>query len=179
MGVGDAFKALGRGIKHAAPTLANVLINAAPGGPLVKAAAGAVAAAVGSDSDDPDVLLKQIAVSDPAQAAAMRTADQQFELEVRRIDLQRDLAQIDVNKTAAQSKSLFVAGGRPAGLWICNAALAYAFLFYPMLGGAARVYLGFDMLPVDDERLFYLLGGLLGLGGFRSWDKRNGVAREQ
>ena len=175
----DVLKKLGSAVKGIAPTLGSVLLNAVPGGPVARAAVAAIAGAVGSGSDDPDVVLSTLAVSDPAQAAAVRAADQQFELELRRIDLQRDLGQVEVNKVEAAHKSLFVSGWRPGTGWICNAALAYAFLLQPALTDAARVYLGVEFTAVDPGALLALLGALLGVGIQRSYEKGRGVARER
>ena len=43
------------------------------------------------------------------------------------------LAQIKVNEVQAAHKSLFVAGGRPAIMWICALGLFYAVLLHPVL----------------------------------------------
>jgi len=83
------------------------------------------------------------------------------------------MAQIDVNKQAAAHKSMFVAGARPATLWICNLGLLYNVLLNPLLS------VWFTMPPVQSELLYPILGGLLGIGGMRSFEKSKGVAREK
>jgi hypothetical protein len=82
------------------------------------------------------------------------------------------MAQIDANKEAAKHPSMFVAGARPATLWICNAGLAYAIVLSPILD------IWFTVPEVDLSILLTLLGGLLGLSGMRMGEKINGVARE-
>jgi hypothetical protein len=81
------------------------------------------------------------------------------------------MGQIEVNKTQAQHGSLFVAGARPAIMWICAFALAYNTLIHPI--ASAWV----ELPPVDATLLYPVLMGLLGLGGMRSWEKSRGVAR--
>ncbi len=83
------------------------------------------------------------------------------------------IAQIDVNKEQAKHGSLFVAGARPSIMWICAIALAYNTILHPI----ASIVVS-DMPPVDGNLLYPVLMGLLGLGGMRSWEKKNGVARQ-
>lgn len=110
MGVKDAFKKLGGALKHMAPVLGNIIETGTPGGPLVGTALRAVAAAVGSDSEDPDVLANQVAIADPATAAAIREADQTFQLEMRKLDIalyrvdQKDRESARAMQTATRSK---------------------------------------------------------------------------
>lgn len=82
------------------------------------------------------------------------------------------LAQIEVNKEQAKHPSMFVAGARPAAMWICNAGLAYSCVIYPV----ADIWLAMPELNTD--LLLYILGGTLGLGGFRMGEKVFGVSRE-
>jgi hypothetical protein len=106
-------------------------------------------------------------------------------LEEKRIDQATDLAQIEVNKAEAQHASVFVAGGRPAAVWVCVAGLAFQFLLYPLLVWAWALAQALGWLPagipnppaLDVEMLLVVLGGLLGLGSFRTFEKVRGVAR--
>mgnify|MGYP003348384113 CR=1 FL=1 len=81
---------------------------------------------------------------------------------------QADLAQLDVNKTEAQSGSVFVAGWRPAIGWICAATLAYQYLGRPI---ATMVFdaMGWRLpyMPGLDENLWQLMLALLGMGGLK------------
>ena len=91
--------------------------------------------------------------------------------------------QLDINKQAAQHKSLFVAGGRPAIIWICGTALAYQFVLYPLLCWVWKTLSALGYIPegIDPPptmslaTLMPLLLGLLGIGGMRSYDKKNGT----
>ena len=80
--------------------------------------------------------------------------------------------QIEVNKTEAAHKSLFVAGWRPAIGWICGLALLYSTILAPILG------IWFTVPPVDSSLLTSVLMGMLGLGAMRSYEKTKGVSRE-
>ena len=82
------------------------------------------------------------------------------------------IAQIEVNRQEASSASLFVAGWRPGAGWVCVAAMANNFILIPY--GSA---FGLDLVPLDLEYMMPVLLGMLGLGGMRSYDKRNGVER--
>lgn len=103
----------------------------------------------------------------------------ELELESRKLDQAVDLAQIEVNKAEAASTNWFVAGGRPAVLWICAAALAYVAILDPIARFVAQV--GFDYTgpfpTIDTDITLQVLLGLLGLSGMRSFEKHKGVAR--
>lgn len=82
-------------------------------------------------------------------------------------------SQIEVNKTEAAHKSLFVAGWRPAIGWICGISLLYSTMLSPILG------IWLTVPPVNDELLSTVLMGMLGLGAMRSFEKVKGVQRER
>jgi|TARA_R110002167_G_scaffold127225_2_gene308667 hypothetical protein len=86
---------------------------------------------------------------------------------------EQQLAQLGVAKETAKHKSIFVAGARPAIMWICGIGLGYNVLAYPILD------IWYEMPPVQTDLLYPVLLGMLGLGGMRSFDKMHGVAREQ
>ncbi len=88
------------------------------------------------------------------------------------------MAQIEVNKTEAQHKSVFVAGWRPFVGWTCGVALAYNFVLRP-IGMSVAFYAGVDLSDapeLDISELLTVLGGMLGLGTLRSFEKAKGVA---
>ena len=90
------------------------------------------------------------------------------------------MAQVDVNKTEAAHRSIFVAGWRPFIGWVCGFALAYHFLLYPLLTFILTIaYKGQQIeLPVFDiESLSTILLGMLGLGGLRTYEKRKGISK--
>ena len=83
------------------------------------------------------------------------------------------MGQLEINKQEAAHKNMFVAGWRPFTGWTCGLALANNFIVVPYLAA-----FGFDIIPLDLAVMLPVLLGMLGLGGMRSYEKRNGVARE-
>jgi hypothetical protein len=99
-----------------------------------------------------------------------------------------DLAklQIQVNIEEAKSTNWFVAGGRPAVMWICAAAFGYTYVILPFLQfilfafGSAEMVKQLALLPVlDIGAMMPVLLGMLGLGGLRTFEKQAHVARSQ
>ena len=90
-----------------------------------------------------------------------------------------NLAQIEVNKTEAAHASVFVSGWRPCCGWVCGISLAYHFILAPLLQFSFALA-GYeqDLPNFDFSQLSTILMGLLGLGGLRTWEKMNGVARD-
>jgi hypothetical protein len=81
--------------------------------------------------------------------------------------------QLEVNKTEAAHKSLFVAGWRPFIGWCCGLGLLYSVLLSPLLD------IWFEMPVIDSSLLMPTMTGMLGLGALRSYEKVKGVSREK
>lgn len=94
-------------------------------------------------------------------------------------ELARITSQLKVNEVEAANPSKFVSGWRPFVGWVCTGALAIQFILAPIgmwiasLAGHATTFPSLDM-----GTLLTLLGGMLGLGGLRTIEKVNGVARD-
>ena len=89
------------------------------------------------------------------------------------------LSQLEINKAEAASGSLFKGGWRPAVGWVCALAFAYHYLLQPLLVFILTAS-GVDLpeLPVFDmSTLLTVLGGLLGIGGLRSYEKTKGLTK--
>jgi hypothetical protein len=85
-------------------------------------------------------------------------------------------AQIEVNKTEAQSKDLFVAGWRPAVGWTCCLGMAGNFLVIPMANFALALSSSSIVIPlIDLSTMLPVLMGMLGLGTLRTYEKTKGV----
>jgi hypothetical protein len=87
--------------------------------------------------------------------------------------------QIEINKAEAQHKSIFVAGWRPFIGWTCGIALCWHFVLQPVVMFLSA-YIGFQIpeLPeFDMGSLMTILGGLLGLGGLRTYEKQKGLTK--
>jgi len=91
-----------------------------------------------------------------------------------------DMAQIAVNQEQAKHASIFVAGGRPAVMWVCVIALFINFVVGPLANWAFAIWLPEVVFPtLEDGSLMTLLFGMLGMGGLRSYDKKNGTGRHK
>jgi len=92
--------------------------------------------------------------------------------------IQLDLAQAQANIEQAKHASIFVAGARPAIMWVCCFALAWQFILAPMASWGLAIFNPALILPVlETEGLIGLIMALLGLGGMRTVEKWQGVAR--
>lgn len=90
-----------------------------------------------------------------------------------RIAMQPQTAQQEISRIEAQHRSVFVAGARPAILWVCATGLSFVFVINPVLQwttGAAG-----PELPT--EAIMSMVYALLGLGTLRSIEKLNGRAK--
>jgi hypothetical protein len=92
-------------------------------------------------------------------------------------DLKQILAQLEVNAKEAQHQSVFVAGWRPWAGWVGGMGFAYAVLLKPILSWVAAINGWPELPPIDTEALFYVLGGMLGLGGLRTLEKIKGATK--
>ncbi len=87
--------------------------------------------------------------------------------------------QIEANEEQAKHPSLFVAGTRPAVMWICALGLFTSFFIMPIAEWATSIWAPEVTLPqLNTGELMTLTLSLLGLGGMRSFEKTKGVARE-
>ena len=104
----------------------------------------------------------------------------EFEHELTMSMHNSDLAQIAVNAEQAKHPSMFVAGGRPAVIWICVFGLALNYVILPIASWACAIWYPAIILPtLDITELNTLLYGLLGMGALRSYDKKQGTARHK
>ena len=87
------------------------------------------------------------------------------------VELQK--GQLEVNKTEAAHKSLFVAGWRPAIGWGCALGLFYNVILANIIG------IWIEVPEVDTTLLVPVMMGMLGLGAMRSYEKVQGVSREK
>jgi len=84
--------------------------------------------------------------------------------------------QTEINKIEAGHRSLFVAGWRPFIGWVCGFGLCWTFLLEPITGTIVAITDANIVLPVISAGpLVPLVLALLGLGGMRSWEKKEGL----
>jgi len=92
---------------------------------------------------------------------------------------EQQLAQMAINKEEASSGSLFKGGWRPCIGWICGIAFGYHFVLQPVIVFIV-VLIGMDIpeLPsFDMGTLLTVLGGMLGIGSLRTYEKQKGLTK--
>lgn len=89
-----------------------------------------------------------------------------------------DIAQLEVNKTEAAHRSIFVAGWRPFVGWACGFSLAWSYICQPIITFVLAQTGHLVELPaLDMSQMMPVLMGMLGLGGLRSFEKYKGVSK--
>jgi hypothetical protein len=108
------------------------------------------------------------------RAKAERDIEKQLTNSLAKIDL----AQLDINKTEAGHRSVFVAGWRPFIGWSCGIALCYSYVVQPILVFilAQTGYL-VELPRMDLGEMMPVLMGMLGLGGLRTFEKFKKVSK--
>ena len=92
---------------------------------------------------------------------------------------EQQLAQIEVNKAEAASGSLFKGGWRPFIGWVCGIAFGYHFVVQPIIVFVvALVGVNIPELPeFHMNTLLTVLGGMLGIGSLRTYEKQKGLTK--
>jgi len=80
-------------------------------------------------------------------------------------------AQAEINKAEAQHKSIFVAGWRPFIGWVCGVGIAIAFVIKPVV----EWFVDKELPALDVGQLIALVVAMLGVAGYRTYEKRAGV----
>ena len=89
-------------------------------------------------------------------------------------------AQLEVNKTEAAHRGLFVSGWRPAVGWTCCIGLASQYILIPMANFALALADSTIEIPVlDMATMMPVLMGMLGLGAMRTVEKTKKVQRDR
>ena len=92
---------------------------------------------------------------------------------ILKLEQETDMAQIELNKIEAAHTSIFVAGARPAILWVCAISIAAYFLPQYIMGSVLWIKMclaknAFVPYPIQINTLIELIGALLGLRGLGS-----------
>lgn len=98
----------------------------------------------------------------------------EIQQKIMEIELAASQAQTAINLEEAKSEKLFVAGWRPFVGWVGGIALAYASIIEPLASWIAEVGFGYKgTFPALDTTItMQILFGILGLGAYRSFDKK-------
>jgi len=113
---------------------------------------------------------------------ARATAKEELEKQLVGIVQEATAGQIEVNKTEAAHRSIFVAGWRPAIGWVCAVSLGTYYVPALLVGNALWVWACVqsgsmvERPEMDVTEILGLVGTLLGMGGLRTVEKLRNVA---
>ena len=86
--------------------------------------------------------------------------------------------QIAINQAEASNPSRFVSGWRPFIGWTCGAGCAWNWVGLPVLKAACAIAAyKIELTPADVSEMMPLLVAMLGLGGYRTYEKVTGSAK--
>lgn len=107
--------------------------------------------------------------------AKLKLLEMQQKGELAQLDaeVKLKLEQIEVNKAEANSTDAYRAGWRPTIGYVLAFALAFQYIFNPLLIWANAIF-GWNINPPVigvDDKLFELMFGMLGLAGIRTYEK--------
>jgi len=92
------------------------------------------------------------------------------------LEAQGMLAQAEINKIEAANPNLFVSGWRPALGWVCVSGIGYQMVFRP-LAETALLHWKVVLPTLDISSLISLVVAMLGVAGYRTYEKFKGVER--
>jgi hypothetical protein len=105
----------------------------------------------------------------------------QQDINLKLIDVQAQLqqGQIEINKIEAANTNVFIAGWRPMIGWVCAFALAWQFVGYDLTVFALAVAKSTITAPrlAGTDNLMELVLAMLGLAGFRTFEKTKGISK--
>jgi len=98
------------------------------------------------------------------------------ELKALEADLELARGQMEINKSEASSDDPFRAGWRPFIGWTCGSAFAFNFVILPLMTSISAIMGNPIVLPaLEMGEMMPVLLGMLGLGGFRTYEKIKNV----
>jgi len=102
-------------------------------------------------------------------------------LEVMKLQMSTQAAQLEVNKAEAGHRSMFVAGWRPFVGWACGMGFIYGIMGRDMLNWIIAIVAPEAMIPPLPKPpmavLVNVLMGMLGMAGLRTYDKVRGLTK--
>lgn len=113
------------------------------------------------------------AITGKDPAADAKLAELALELEKQKAAAEAALVtgQLEINKVEAASPNMFIAGARPAILWIGALVILYTYIIAPLLKS-----FGVALPDLSLNDLWPVITGLLGLGTMRTVEKLKGSA---
>jgi hypothetical protein len=131
---------------------------------------GGLITGIGSAAKDIRAAITGKSVIDPAAQAELEKKVLELENKAQEIQNSVAIAQANIAMEEAKSTKLFIAGARPAILWICGIVVLYTYIVSPILKACG--------VPVPDmamSDLWPVVTGMLGLGTMRTYEKSKGV----
>ena len=114
-------------------------------------------------------------IPDPA---ARERAKMEAEATLLAASIEEMRGQVSINIEEAKNPSVFVAGWRPAIGWSCACAFAFLYVVGPIVVWVASWYGVSVTLPqFNSADLMSLTFGMLGIAGFRTFEKVKGVTK--
>lgn len=114
-------------------------------------------------------------IPDPA---AREKAKLEAEATLLAASIEEMKGQVAINVEEAKNPNIFVSGWRPAIGWSCAIAFCFLYVVSPIVSWIAALWGTAIPLPkFDADALMSLTFGMLGIAGFRTYEKTKGVAR--
>jgi len=86
------------------------------------------------------------------------------------------MAQAETNKVEAQHSSIFVSGWRPFIGWVSGIGVGWTFVLSPIVEWGSRINGWTGTMPeLDTGQLMALVTAMLGVAGYRTFEKVKGV----
>lgn len=126
-------------------------------------------------------VINSIRGKSPEDAEKLAELAQKYQADFQQAALAAQSAQtqgqLATDKQEAANPNWFVAGWRPWVGWVCGFGLFFQFIVGPLATwGSGLAHHPVTFPALDMGTLMTLLGGLLGLGGMRSYEKVQGAA---
>ena len=137
--------------------------------------AGSIFTGFGSFLKDVRALITGKEIVDPNKLAELESKAVELQGKIQEMDQALQIAQIEVNKIEAGSSSWFVASWRPAAGWLTVCGLGWTTFVVPIWHWIATLVKVPTPPAIDTSVLVSLLIGMLGLGAYRTYEKKNDV----
>lgn len=112
----------------------------------------------------------------PGDSDKQKAIKLQMENEIIKSLAEVNKGQLEINKEEAKDPNLFKSGWRPAIAWMCVFGFGYT-VFKPLID-YSLIKSGQEPLPhFDSTELYTILMALLGMGGYRTYEKFKGITR--
>lgn len=165
-------------------------------GTIFKKAVDTLAAFVGAKGLSPEEINLRLNKIDQETFLKLKELDQQFQLTVAQhahelslLEAQVNLVMAETTKEDAKSEDKFQSRWRPFIAWNCGFAFSYHFLILPIIISILAFTIFFNVAPatvdlvierlpkLDIYSILGVLGYLLGYGGYRTYEKKQGIKK--